>query len=156
MAATIALGDILDKAIEREIQSQRVYTDLGKKVKESAARDVFAILVREERTHQELLERYQRGELNGGALGLKQPVDYRIAEHFYQPEVSPDMGLKDVFLVAANREKASHDLYLGLARVHLPGEVKTLLRRLAREELGHKQKMEFLFTEVAFPQTDGG
>ena len=27
---------------------------------------------------------------------------------------------------------------------------------LAAEELGHKQQLEFLYTEVAFPQTDGG
>jgi rubrerythrin len=31
-----------------------------------------------------------------------------------------------------------------------------LLEDLAAQELEHKQKVEFLFTEVAFPQTDGG
>ncbi|MBI2848190.1 MAG: ferritin family protein [Chloroflexi bacterium] len=156
IAMTIILGDILGKAIEREIQSQRLYTDLGKKVREPAARDVFAMLVREERGHQDFLERYQRGELTGGALGHGTAVDFKVAEHLYHGEISPAMQLTDVFLVAANREKAAHDFYLGLARIHPSGDVKTLLRRLAREELGHKQKMEILFSEVAFPQTDGG
>ncbi|GAG30212.1 unnamed protein product [marine sediment metagenome] len=29
-------------------------------------------------------------------------------------------------------------------------------QELASQELEHKQKAEFLYTEVAFPQTDGG
>jgi len=34
------------------------------------------------------------------------------------------MKLKDVLLLAANREKASHDFYLSLAQIHPDGEVK--------------------------------
>ena len=152
----VVLKDILGKAIEREISSQRLYTDLGRKVKEPAAKGVFALLVKQEQGHQQLLERYLRGELRDGALGSRAAVDYKIAEHLYQLEISPDMQLPDIFLLAANRERGAHDFYLGLARIHPPGEVKRLLSGLAREELGHKHKMEFLFTEVAFPQTSGG
>ncbi len=35
-------------------------------------------------------------------------------------------------------------------------EVKRLLERLASQELEHKQRVEFLYAEVAFPQADGG
>jgi rubrerythrin len=66
------------------------------------------------------------------------------------------MKLKDVFLLAANREKASHEFYLGLAQIHPDGGVKQLIEKLAAQELEHKQRVEFLYTEVAFPQTDGG
>ncbi len=103
-----------------------------------------------------MLEKYRRGELGEGALKASHVIDYRIAEHLEQPEISPDMSLKEVFLVAANREKASHQFYLGLAGIHPQGEVRRMLERLAAQELGHKQKVEYLYTEVAFPQTDGG
>lgn len=33
-------------------------------------------------------------------------------------------------------------------------EVKRLLERLASQEREHKQRIEFLYTEVAFPQTN--
>ncbi|MFC2045190.1 ferritin family protein [Chloroflexota bacterium] len=89
-------------------------------------------------------------------MGLEQIIDYKIAEHFNQPEVSPRMDLKDVFMLAADREKAAHDFYLSLAEIHPLGEVKKLLADLASQEMAHKHKVEFLFTEVAFPQTDGG
>ena len=51
---------------------------------------------------------------------------------------------------------ASHEFYLSLAEIHPAGEIKRLLEELVAQELGHKQRVEFLYTEVAFPQTDGG
>ena len=97
-----------------------------------------------------------KGELKEGALSHTKPVDYHIAEHLQQPEVSPDMPLKDVFLLAADREKVSHDFYLALAGIHPEGKTKKLLQDLADQEMGHKKRVEYLYTEVAFPQTDGG
>ena len=83
-------------------------------------------------------------------------MDYKIAEHLAHPEISPDMQLRDVFLLAANCEMHSHELYLALAGIHPQGEVKRPLEWLASQELEHKQRVEFLYTEVAFPQTDVG
>jgi rubrerythrin len=31
-----------------------------------------------------------------------------------------------------------------------------MLEQLASQELEHKRRVEFIYTEVAFPQTDGG
>ena len=143
-------------AIHKEIESQRLYSDLSQKMTNDAARDAFRQLSQQEQEHQSILEQYQRGELKVGTLSRQQVIDYKIAEHLDQPEISPDMQLKDVFLLAANREMHSHELYLALAGLHPPGEVKRLLEKLASQELDHKQKVEFLYTEAAFPQTDGG
>ena len=156
MVAKLTLNEVLEKAIQKEIESQRLYTELSQKVSEQAAKDAFMSLFREEQRHQSILERYLYGEIKDGALKSGQVIDYKIAEHLDQPEVTPAMKLEDVFLLAANREKASHEFYLGLAEVHPPGQVRKLLEELALQELKHKQKVEFLYTEVAFPQTDGG
>jgi rubrerythrin len=117
---------------------------------------MFRELNRVEKTHEELLRKYLRGELGEGALPGRRVLDYSIAEHFEQPLIKPDMKLGEVLLLAANREKASHEFYLALAAEHKPGQVKTLLEKLAYQESEHKQKVEDLYTEVAFPQTDGG
>ena len=156
MATNLTLEEVLEKAVQKEIESQRIYSDLSQKMTDKAARDAFSELAQQEEGHQQLLEKYIKGELKEGTLNKGEAVDYRIAEHFDQPEISPDMKLKDVFLLAANREKASHELYLSLAHIHPDGEVKTLFEDLAAQELGHKQRVEFLYNEVAFPQTDGG
>jgi rubrerythrin len=156
MATQLTLENVLTKAIQREIESQHLYRDLSRKMTDEAAKDAFRQLSQEEEEHENLLRKYLRGELKGGALKREHVLDYKIAEHLEQPEISPGMKLKDTFLLAANREKASHEFYLSLAGVHPAGEVKVLLERLAREELKHKQRVEFLYTETAFPQTDGG
>jgi len=156
MTAQFSLNEILEKAIKKEIESQRLYSDLSQKMDDEAAQDAFRQLARQEQGHQQLLERYLHGELKGGTLCSEQVIDYKIAEHLDHPEVSPDMQLKDVFLLAANRELHSYELYSALAGLHPPGEAKRLLEKLASQEMEHKQRVEFLYTEVAFPQTDGG
>ena len=156
MVTQLTVTDVLKKGIQREIESQRLYTDLSLRMNNPAAKDVLVKLVKEERRHQDILERYLRGEIKEGMLSRDQVIDYKIAEHLDQPEITPEMKLKDVFLLAANREKMSHEFYLSLAEIHPPGQVRRLLEELAAQELGHKQKVEFLYTEVAFPQTDGG
>ena len=152
----LTLNEVLDKAIQKEVESQLLYGDLGQKMDDQAAKDAFQELGRQEQRHQNLLEKYSRGELKGGMLNRGQVVDYKIAEHLDQTEISPDMKLTDVFLLATNREKTSHEFYISLTTIHPAGEAKRLMEELATQELRHKQRVEFLYTEVAFPQTDGG
>jgi rubrerythrin len=156
MATECTLDHILEMAIQKEIESQHLYRDLSRKVTGEAARDVLRQLSQQEQRHQKVLERYRRGELEAGTLSQGEVVDYKIAEHFDQPEISPEMELKDIFLVAANREMRSHELYVALAGLHPAGEAKRLLEELASQELEHKHKVEDLYTQVAFPQTAGG
>ena len=156
MATQLTLKEVLQQAIEKEIGAQQLYGDLVRRVTSQIAKDTFQELVRQEHGHQVLLERYLHGELKAGALNTRQVIDYKIAENFEPTEITPDMPLKDIFLRAANREKTAHESYLALSQAHPPGEVKKLLEELASQELGHKHKLEFLYTEVAFPQTAGG
>ncbi len=156
MATRFTLKGVLEKAVQKEVESRLLYIGLSQKVNDESAKDAFQELARQEQGHQDLLEQYQRGELKGGALSSEQVVDYKIAEKLDQPGISPDMELKDTFLLAANREKASHEFYLGFAQIHPAGEVKRLIEGLAAQELEHKKRVEFLYTEVAFPQTNGG
>jgi rubrerythrin len=156
MAAQFTLKEILERAIQKEIASQRLYSDLSQKMTNDAAKDALRQLSRQEQGHQSMLEQYQRGELKGGMLSRRQVIDYKIAEHLDQPEISPEVQLKDIFLLAANREMHSHELYVSLASLHPPGDARRLLEELASQELKHKHRVELLYTEVAFPQTDGG
>jgi rubrerythrin len=156
MSIQCTLDHILDMAIGKEIESQHLYSKLRRKVSGDAAKDVLRQLSQQEQRHQKVLERYRRGELKAGTLSQGKVVDYKIAEHFDQPAISPEMELKDVFLLAANREMRSHEFYLALAGLHPAGEAKRLLEELASQELEHKHKVEDLYTQVAFPQTAGG
>ena len=77
-------------------------------------------------------------------------VDFRLVKVFCYVVINAEMRLPDIFLLAANREKKSSEFYLSLAALHPKGEVRTLLEKLASEELGHKNKVEQMYSEVAF------
>jgi len=156
MTASHTLEEILQKAINKEKASQRFYLGLSRSMSRPPVSEAFRELYRQEQGHQRLLEQYLRGELSQGMLNRGTALDYKVAEYLEQPDISPDMELKDAFLLAANQEKLSHDFYRDLAALHPEGEAKRLFEGLASQELEHKRRVETLFTEAAFPQTDGG
>lgn len=152
----VTLEMILKKAVQKEVASWLLYSNLGRKLTQPSAQEACRELARQEKEHENRLEQYLSGEIDEGALGRGEVMDYKIAEHLEQPPVYPDMEPATVFLLAAKREQASHDLYQALARLHPAGKVRELLEDLAGQELEHKNRVELLYTEVAFPQTDGG
>jgi rubrerythrin len=153
---SLTTEEILKKAIGFEELSYSFYKRIQAVVLDSLTKDTLDFLSREELKHKEFLENYLQGKLSGKLLGLAQAHDSKIVEAFPSPLVVPDLPLKDVFLLAAEREKYSHEFYLNLAELHPDGEIKDMFKKLAQEELGHKEKVEYLYVNAAFPQTDGG
>ena len=156
MVTRLTVKEVLNQAISKEVEAQKLYSDLQRMMTSQIAKETFGGLVNEEKGHEDLLRKYLSGAMKQGALKTEQVIDYKIVENFEPTEIFNNMPLKDIFLRAANREKGAHDGYMALAEAHPAGEVKKLLEDLARQELEHKHKLEFLFTEVAFPQTAGG
>ena len=154
--ATITTEEILKKAIRFEEISHDFYRRLQDTVTDYMTKNTLDFLAREELKHKEFLEQYLQGQVSGPVLGLTQVHDSRIVEVFKVPPVIPQLVQKDVFLVAAEKEKASHEFYSELAGLHPEGQVRDLLNQLAQEELGHKEKVEYLYLNAAFPQTSGG
>ncbi len=66
------------------------------------------------------------------------------------------LSLRDVLDKAIQKEIESQRLYTGLSQKVKDNSARTVFQDLARQELEHKQRIESLYTEVAFPQTDGG
>jgi rubrerythrin len=90
------------------------------------------------------------------ALAMDTPVDYHIAQYAAKPDLKKNMNSSEVYLVAAHREWNSYMFYTGLAEAQPAGEVKEMLLQMANQELKHKEKVEYLYSNTAFPQTAGG
>ena len=146
---------IIDIAIEREERAYAFYRDLCGKVDDIAAQETLQFLSAEERKHKDFLEKYRQGKIGPEGLRMTDVVDYRIAEYLSEPDIQKNMDSKDVYLVAAHRELNSYNFYKSLADLHPDGSVKTILLRMANEEKKHKEKVEYLYSNTAFPQTDG-
>lgn len=148
--------EILELAIREEQAARDLYLELAEKVKDEAAKDTLLFLAREETGHRDILIAYREGRLEAQGLGLHDSIDAKVVENFGVSQWDPGWGLKEVFLAAAKKEQISHEFYEELALRHPPGAVRELLKRLAKEELAHKEKMEYLYANTAFPQTEGG
>ena len=150
------LEAIIDLAIQKEEQSYDFYTDLHRKVKDPEAQDTLTFLAKEELKHKDFLLRYREGELGPESLRMSHVVNYSIAEHLDQPESKESLEAKDAYLLAAHRELRAYNFYKALADIHPDGALKEMLTKMANEELKHKEKVEYLYTNTAFPQTEGG
>ncbi len=150
------VADVIQLAIQREEEAYEFYMDIHDKVQDPSVKDTLAFIAGEEKKHRDFLVEYRDGNHGTDTLRMADVVNYKIAEYLEEPEVDTDTRSQDVYLIAAHREGRSHQFYTGLAGMHSDGELKAMLLKMANEELKHKEKMEYLYSNAAFPQTSGG
>lgn len=150
------VADVIETAIQREEEAFAFYMNIYDRVSEPSTRQTLEFIADEEKKHREFLVRYRDGGYGASALRMNDAVDYKLAEHLDEPQVEEELSSDKVFLIASHRELRSFQFYTGLAEMHPAGELNEILRKIASEELKHKEKMEYLYANTAFPQTDGG
>jgi rubrerythrin len=147
---------LIDTAIRREEDAYTFYMDLQGRASDVAVKDSLEFIAGEEKKHKSFLVKYRDGGFDTASLRMSEVTYYQIAEYQKEPEISEDMSSSDVYLVASHREARSHKFYTELANLQTDGEARSMLLKMANEELKHKEKMEYLYSNAAFPQTSGG
>ncbi len=150
------LEAILEKAIRNEEEAFRFYMDIYNTVEDKVAKNTLVFLADEERKHRGYLIQYRDGVYPENAMTVSEETTAKIKEFSGKHDIKKTSQAKDIFLVAADRELSAYNFYKKLADIHPSGEVRELLLRMAQEELKHKEKMEYLYDNTAFPQTEGG
>jgi rubrerythrin len=150
------VGEILDMAIRREEVAFDFYMDIYQKVEDATVRETAEFIAEEEKSHKAFLVSYKEGKYGTDSLRMADVVEYKLAEYLEEPEISQNSTSEEVYLVAAHREARSHKFYSELANMHADSKLKNMLQKMANEELKHKEKMEYLYANTAFPQTSGG
>jgi rubrerythrin len=147
---------VVEKAIANEEEAHRFYLTLADVVTDKSAKDTLLYLAKEEMNHKKYLMRYRQESFINNATNIGEVPDCMVAEFVSSPGVQYNMESKDAYLLASARELTSYNLYVGMAAVHPEGEIKNMLLKMANEELKHKEKVEYLYSNTAFVQTDGG
>jgi rubrerythrin len=150
------LSEVIDLAIQREEEAYEFYKDILIKLEDTTIKDTIEFIANEEKKHKAFLVNYRKGDYGSDALRMTAVVDYKISEYLEEPEITKETKREDVYLIAAHRELRSHRFYTELANMHDANNVKEMLLKMANEELKHKEKMEYLYANTAFPQTAGG
>lgn len=147
---------LIDTAIQREEDAYVFYTDLMGRAGDPAVKDTLEYIAAEEIKHKAFLVKYREGGFDTQSLRLSEVAYYQIAEFQEEPAVDENMSSADIYLVASHRELRSNKFYTELANLQTDSDARSMLLKMANEELKHKEKMEYLYTNAAFPQTSGG
>ena len=150
------ISEIIEMAIQREENAITFYRELNNKIHDQSIKDTIEWITGEEKKHKAFLVNYREGRQGPDALKMRAAVNYEIAEHLEEPPIETVTDDANVFLMASHRELKSYKFYSELAHLHSEGELRTTLLKMASEELAHKEKMEYLYSNTAFPQTAGG
>jgi len=154
MASQLTLSEVIKEAIQKEVLSRFMYIGLRQRVKSQESKDAFKLLAEQEEYHQHVLEDYLSGKLKEGTLSNNMVVDHSVTDHLGQPDVTPNMDIKDVYVLAVKKEQTANNFYSNLAAIHPEGKAKNLLEFLAAQELEHKAIVEKLSEDFNNPKTE--
>jgi len=139
-------GDILDYAIDREIDAQLFYRALSKRASYPELTQLFEQLADQERAHQKKLAQVKQGHFKM-LYGDMPAFGLGIAEIAPQVEPYADMSIGEALILAMNKEKQAYQLYLGLAQEAETDELAEVFMTLAHEEANHKVRLEIIFDD---------
>lgn len=140
---------VLDFAIDKEIEANRFYVGLAKKMKNPAMRRVFESFAKEELGHKAKLEAIKQGQKIQPAAKV---TDLRIADYVVDVEPGPDMSYQDALVLAMKNEKAAFRLYMDLADQVQNKDQKAIFLVLAQEEAKHKLRFEIEYDDAVLTE----
>ncbi len=135
-----SVAGVLDFAIEKEVEARDFYLEWGSKLESEQLRELFSGFAAVEQGHRERLEALKTGGSFVAALGGV--TNLKIVDYLVDISPTPDMDYQECLIVAMRREKASMELYGDLAALSPDDATRSLFQSLAKEEAGHKLRLE--------------
>ena len=137
-----SLEEALKFARDKEQMACDLYTKFQAMVKSVAAKKLLEDLASQELGHKKMIENALASG-NTLAIGGKRNIaEVSFSDYMLSTDITADSSPQDVMTFAMKMEQAAYDLYMGLLDNYGGTELETLLSRLAREELKHKEILE--------------
>jgi rubrerythrin len=143
------LKPLIEQAIRQEELSHEFYQRLANLATHQDTRETLEWLAKDELEHKAFLESCITP--TGCAL-VGQAQDTHLAEVMKAPAITAEMTPKEALMVAMKREEGSYHFYQRLASLQPPGDARAFLEKMAKMELAHKEKVEFLYANATFPE----
>jgi rubrerythrin len=143
-----SIEEVLDLAIDREIEARDFYMKLADFVENPEMVKVLSDLASEELEHKAKLEAVKAA----GEIGIDEEAVGNLGITYHVKDVKPyaKMSYVDLLVVGMKKEEASRKLYADLATIAQKHEVKDIFLKLAQEEAGHKLRFEIEYDLLTF------
>jgi len=144
-----SLKEILDFAIEKEKEAERLYDEASEIEESASARETFRELAGEERKHRELLESIEKEGVEKSLSGysMKWINNIRRSDYLVDIKYYKGMPYRDILILAMKREEKSLKLYNDLLKQSAIEPHKKLFSLLSQEEAKHKLRLETLYDD---------
>jgi rubrerythrin len=143
------LEAIIKSAITQEEMSHAFYRRLAGLVSHPETKDTLEYLAKEELEHKAFLQSCFSPH---GCTLAGEAQNVHLAEMLEAPAIGDDLSPKEALVIAAKREEGAYLFYQALAALQPPGEIQAFLDKMAKVELQHKEKVEYLYDNAAFPE----
>ncbi len=133
----------LEKAIETEAGSFKVYRDMYLRSKDRLAKDLLRDLALDELRHKYILEKafFEETVLLHDS-GTNSGPSMKFSLLFQEKPLSPNSTVQDVMLYAIHEEKRAVDFYRNMAEQCGAAPMSEMYKRLAQDEEGHLARLE--------------
>ncbi len=131
--SSASVKDLLGYAIRSEIDSNKTYKDLSKKVSNPLLKEKFRWLAFEENKHKEILIKLHAVLFPNQTIQIPEEPSRDL---FKRIDVTPSSSLVEILLQAMDAEKFAEDFYARLAERIESGQ-KRLLQYLSKVEHSH-------------------
>lgn len=140
-----SLEEILRWAIRKEADAALFYKILMDRSDHQGMKKAFQELAEMEEDHRKKLEGFDLRNME--EVTLEETKGLGIAEMMEDLPFHSDMSYADLIRTAMKQEEKSERLYLSMEKLVKETELKRLLLFLAKEESGHKKRLEKIYDE---------
>ncbi len=134
------LEDLFLTAIKSEIESNKLYSNLAKKIQNGLLQDKLEFLAKEEEKHKNFIEDEYRNHFPDKKINLPKETPVPLPEIIIDDENIP---LSKIFMSAMQAEKAAQDFYKSFADRFEDGtKINHTLKYFSDMELGHYKLIE--------------
>ena len=147
MKAFKSFDEVVDFAINAEIEAVSFYKMLADFVEKPEMADVLSGLALQESEHKTKLEAIKAGKI---AIDEEEVGDLDITDHVEDVKPYAKMNYVDLLVVGMKKEEAARKLYTDLATLAQTQELGDIFLKLAQEEAEHKMRFELEYDLTTF------
>ena len=143
----------LEIGAEMELESYTLYTETAKTAKYPGAKKLLTEIAEDEKRHRDYFLKGLEDPANIQARTLQENIpDLKITDQLVKVPLDPKADYPQILIFAAQREKATHDFYVQIARKFKDTEWGKMFNNFATEELRHKYLLEKEYDDVVLAE----
>jgi rubrerythrin len=143
----------LEVGAEMELESYTLYTETAKKAKYPGAKKMLEEIAEDEKRHRDYFLKGLDDPENLQMRTLKEEIpDLKITDQLVKVPLDPKADFPQILIYAAQREKATHDFYVQVARKFKGTDMGKMFNNFAKEELHHKYLIEKEYDDVVLSE----